>query len=381
MPMIETFALVTLVFAIISTVFYLRNFFAFRAAPRVSASADDMPCVSVLIPARDEADRIRPAVESVLANTGVRFEVVVLDDQSQDETPQIVSEMARDDRVRLVQGKKLPSGWCGKQHACQQLSQHAKYDELLFIDADVTLAPDAVRRCVAFKAASGAELVSGFPRQVVRTLGEALLVPLVHIVLLTYLPFHVMRRTLSTAASAGCGQMFLTSRAAYERAGGHAAIRSSMHDGVTLPRAYRRAGLASDVFDASDLARCRMYRGWSETVRGVLKNAHEGIANGRLIVPATSLMVLGYLAPTLLAVGQLIQPGSARTLAIAFSAAAISYIPRVLSAIRFDRAWLATVMFPFSILLFVALQWVAFFRNLAGTKSTWRGRAYEITTS
>ena len=143
---------------------------------------------------------------------------------------------------------------------------------------------------------------------------------------------------------------------------------------MTLPRAYRRAGLKTDIFDASDVARCRMYRGWSETIHGVLKNAHEGIANARLIVPVTSLMVMGYLAPVVLAGYQLVRPDSTRATVIAVLAATISYLPRVMAAARFDRAWLATALFPVSILLFVVLQWIAFLRRLLGAKPSWRGR-------
>ncbi len=378
--MIESLSWITLGFATISAVLYVRNQSAFRKSPAVPAGGDGVPRVSVLIPARDEERVIRATLTAVLGNRDVDLEVLVLDDQSQDATAAIVTEMAQDQRLRLVRGESLPAGWCGKQYACYQLSRHARHDELLFIDADVTLAPDAIRRCVAERVAGGADLISGFPRQIVGTLGEALLIPLIHIILLTYLPFRVMRNTSRPSASAGCGQLFLTSREAYQQSGGHAAIRASMHDGVTLPRAYRRAGLKTDIFDASDVARCRMYRGWSETIHGVLKNAHEGIANARLIVPATSLMVMGYLAPVVLAGYQLVRPDSTRATVIAVLAATISYLPRVMAAVRFDRAWLATALFPVSILLFVVLQWIAFLRRLLGAKPSWRGRSYASDT-
>ena len=127
-----------------------------------------------------------------------------------------------------------------------------------------------------------------------------MLVPLIYIVLLSYLPFELMRRTKWQAASAGCGQFFLTTRQSYEQMGGHGAIRDSLHDGITLPRAFRRAGLTTDVFDASDVASCRMYRGWWQTWQGFSKNAYEGLANPRLIVPMTGLMLVGYVAPTVL---------------------------------------------------------------------------------
>lgn len=379
--MVEVCGWVVLGFATFSTALFLWNLLLFRTAPPLPIQSYDWPAVSVLIPARDEARTILETLRAVLANQESQFEVVVLDDQSQDNTVQIVSDIAAgDSRVRLIHGASLPPGWCGKQYACFQLAEHASYDELLFIDADVVVAPDAIRRCLMQREVTGVDLLSGFPRQRVGTFGEALLIPLMHIVLLTYLPLRHMRRSTSPAAAAGCGQLFLTSLKAYQQAGGHAAIKASLHDGLTLPRAYRRAGLTTDIFDARDLATCRMYQGWSQTCAGLLKNAHEGIANPRLIVPATSLMFMNYVAPTVFLMFQLARPESVQVTALAWVAAGVSFVPRMLAAARFDGTWLATAVFPMSIVLFIGLQWLAFGRRLFGWQSRWRGRAYHAET-
>ena len=104
------------------------------------------------------------------------------------------------------------------------------------------------------------------------------MLPLIHFVLLGFLPLPVARRLRGPAWAAGCGQLFLTTRAAYDAAGGHAAVKSSLHDGLTLPRAYRAAGETTDVVDAAGLATCRMYDGAGETFAGLAKNATEGVA-------------------------------------------------------------------------------------------------------
>jgi hypothetical protein len=131
----------------------------------------------------------------------------------------------------------------------------------MFADADVRLSPDALARIAGLLERRGLDLVSGFPQEVTRTLSEALIVPLIHVLLLGYLPIWLARRLQHPAFAAGCGQLIAVGRDAYQRAGGHAAIRGSRHDGLMLPRAFRRAGCATDLFDATDLARCRMYRG------------------------------------------------------------------------------------------------------------------------
>ncbi|MCP4191551.1 MAG: glycosyltransferase [Planctomycetaceae bacterium] len=366
--------------AVGSAILFVVNLNLFRKATKKIAALDSIPTVSVLIPARNEVDRISKTLDAVLANLEVELEVIVLDDHSDDGTDRAVTQIAaRDERVRLVPGKPLPAGWCGKQYACQQLAAQAGHEHLLFLDADVHLAPDAICRAVAQHQRVGVALLSGFPKQRVESLGEALLIPLMHIVLLTYLPFVLMRRTLMKGASAGCGQFFLTTKSAYEQVGGHATVKASLHDGVQLPRQFRQAHLKTDVFDASDIASCRMYHGWQQTWNGLEKNAYEGIANERLIVPFTLLMLLGYVAPTVVGVTWLFRSGTIPPMAMIGMAA--SYFPRVLAAFRFDRAWSATFLFPFAIVLFLILQWLALLKHFWGTQATWRGRAYPAASA
>jgi len=216
--------------------------------------------VSVLVPARNESQAIGRLLDDVLASRDVDLELVILDDDSTDSTADLVERRAvLDPRVRLVRGGPLPEGWCGKQHACWQLSRAAAADIWVFLDVDVSPTPDAIARSLAFLEDSGAALASGFPRQLTGSFLEWLLLPLIHFILLGFLPLARSRGDTNPGMAAGCGQWFVTRRADYDRAGGHAAIRASLHDGVKLPRAYRRAGLPTDIFDASDIASCRMY--------------------------------------------------------------------------------------------------------------------------
>ena len=112
------------------------NLFLYRI-PRGRSAGKSLPPVSVLIPARDEEATIGASVGAVLASRGVELEVVVLDDHSNDRTAEIVGKLAaRDNRVRLVAAPALPAGWNGKQHACWRLSQEARYDHFVFLDAE-----------------------------------------------------------------------------------------------------------------------------------------------------------------------------------------------------------------------------------------------------
>jgi len=351
-------------------------------APAGRASPGETPEISVLIPARNEALRIAPLLDSVLASEGVRCEVCVLDDESQDGTAAIVQEYARrDPRVRLLEGTPVPVGWSGKQFACYQLAGHATHEELVFLDADVSLAKHGLRDAVDQRRQSGVDLLSGFPRQRVVTLGEQLLIPLIHVILLCFLPFALMRWTRMSGAAAGCGQLFLTTRAAYRRTGGHSAIKQSLHDGIMLPRAYRKSGLKTDVCDASDLAACRMYASFPETWSGLLKNAGEGFARLPLLPAITLLMLAAFVCPVFCLAAVAAGGIDAAWLPTVLTACVMSYLPRLLCSLKFDRAWLACALHPASILLFLAIQWTALVRKSLGRGVQWRQREYAAVAS
>lgn len=336
--------------------------------PRAVPSDCAVPPVSVLIPARDEAARIGPTLEAVLASGGVEIEVIVLDDASTDETAEVVSRVAEcDGRVRLVRGRGPPPGWNGKQRACDVLGRLARHDLLLFVDADVHFAPGGIASLLRHRRRVHADLLAVFPHQQTGALMERLLLPLIHFVLLGYLPFPGMRWSRSPAFAAGCGQVVLVRREAWLTVGGHGAIRATRHDGLRLPRAFRRAGFITDVADGTRLASCRMYRGARETWRGLAKNADEGLGSNGGIVPWSVLLLGGQVAPWLLLVAGI---ATAPVLAAALSGPGL----RLVFALRFRQSPLGAVLHPLGVLLLVAIQWHALFLRLVGRPIPWRQR-------
>lgn len=151
----------------------------------------------------------------------------------------------------------------------------AHHDIFLFLDADVRLEPGSIGRLAGFLRDSQADLVSGVPRQETFTVLEHLLIPMIHFVLLGFLPLGRMRQSRDPSLAAGCGQLFMATRSGYLASGGHAAIRSTLHDGIKLPRSFRQAGLMTDLCDATPLARCRMYDGFVATWKGLGKTPRK----------------------------------------------------------------------------------------------------------
>lgn len=368
-------AWVCLAAAAVPALLYLRNIGLFREPPPPTPGRP-VPRISVLIPARNEERGIAACVESVLASQGVELEVVVLDDHSTDRTAEVVRALtARDPRVRVEPAPPLPEGWCGKQHACLVLSRLARYDQFAFLDADVRLAPDALARMAAFLDHSGGGLVSGFPRQETGTLLEKLVIPLIHWVLLCWLPLGLMRRLRQPGLGVGCGQWFQTTRSAYEAVGGHAAVKDSLHDGLTLPRAYRRAGYPTDLCDASRLAVCRMYRTAAGVWYGLAKNAREGMASTGQIGFWTVVLTCGQVLPV-----PLLLASAADPLPLA-AAGLLAYLPRLHATGRFGGSWLGAALHPLGVVILLAIQWYALVRAVLGRPVGWKGRRHPRLTS
>ena len=348
-----------------------------RFRPPLAAGELLLPAVSVLVPARDEERSIEAAVASILASRGVEFEVIVMDDCSTDRTTELVAAIAATDaRVRLEHAPALPSGWNGKQHACWSLAHAAKHPVLCFVDADVRLEPEALARMAAFLVRRDAGLVSGFPRQITETWMEWLLLPLIHFVLLGFLPMSKMRKGTDPSYAAGCGQFLMVTRSAYEASGGHAAIKATMHDGLLLPRLFRQHGFRTDLADLTGLARCRMYTNAREVWQGLAKNATEGIAAPVRILPISLLLLMGQVLPFLLAVWLMTHHTSGFVMACVVVAVCGAWLPRMLAVGRYRQNWRGAALHPFGILMLLAVQWYALGRKVMGGAVSWKHRAY-----
>lgn len=364
--------------AFLNLFLFLRNLFLY-APPPMPGLQDSERAVSILIPARNEESCIRAAVMAALESTGVSVEVIVLDDHSDDKTGEIVRSLhALDDRVRLEVAPALPAGWCGKQFACSVLSGMASHDVLCFVDSDVRLRPDGLARMVAFLEKSKASLVSGFPHQELGSFFEKLLLPLMHFLLLGFLPIDSMRKFRAPSLGAGCGQIFVAEKTAYLRAGGHGAIRASRHDGIKLPKAFRQIGLHTDLCDATDVADCRMYQNASEVFSGLLKNANEGIAAPIRIFVFTVLLLGGHVLPEIVLFCALYKQQFKQAFWLSLLAVVMSMLMRVLASYRFRQPLFEALLHPFAIVVFLGVQWKARFRDLSGRPAVWKGRTYQM---
>lgn len=346
-----------------------------------AGAADDTALVSVCVPARNEEANIEACVRGVLANDWPYLEVLVYDDQSTDATPRIIERLvASDPRVRCVETRPLPDGWIGKQWACQRMGEAARGRWLLFTDADVRFEESCVRATIAAASSLDAAMISTFPRQITLTLAERLIVPMIHFILFSYLPMGQMRGGNSPSASAGCGQFLCIRRDAYEAVGGHAAWKDSMHDGIRMARAVRRAGMHSDLYDGTAHVACRMYAGLGSTWRGFAKNAYEGLGSVGLLVFLTVIHAIGHVLPWVVVIGATAhEPWQGVPLVLAGCAIALTLAQRLTLARHFRQSIVGALLHPLGIVLMTAIQWHSFVLAITG-KRQWRGRGGAAAT-
>ncbi|SDO77868.1 Glycosyltransferase like family 2 [Klenkia soli] len=251
--------------------------------------------VRVVVPARDEETELGGCLDALAAQTGVpQLQVVVVDDGSADGT----AAVARAHGAAVLAATAPPAGWLGKPNACAQGAAGAEdVDVLVFVDADVRLAPHAVAAAVALLDAHGLDLVSPWPRQLAVTAAERLVQPLQQWLWATLLPLRVAERSPRPSLAAANGQFLVVRRSTYERAGGHGAVRGEVLEDIALLRAVKRAGGRGVVVDGSTLAATRMYDGWPALAAGYEKSlwaALGGSPAGSLAAAAvlTALFVL-----------------------------------------------------------------------------------------
>jgi hypothetical protein len=249
--------------------------------------------VPILVPARDEAAHVAACVTAVRT----QGDVLVLDDGSSDCT----AELARAAGARVLTGSPPPPGWLGKPWACAQLAAAAEGDVLVFVDADVRVQPDGVRRAVDLLERAGLDIACPFPAQRADTVAERLVQPLLQWSWLTTLPLRLAERSPRPSLTAACGQFVVVRRAALERAGGFAAIKDAVLDDLALVRIVKAAGGRGGVVDGTALASCRMYEDWSDVRAGYGKSLWAAFGSPPRAAGVLALLGLAYVLPPLAA--------------------------------------------------------------------------------
>jgi glycosyltransferase involved in cell wall biosynthesis len=222
----------------------------------------------VIVPARNEQDSLGKCLESLVAQQGIAFEIIVVDDHSTDRTREIAASFPQ---VKAMEAGSLPPGWTGKANAVICGAHQARGAWLLFTDADTVHKPASLARAILEAQQTGVDLLSYSPEQEVHSFFERSVMPVIFGELATrYKPSEVSDP--KSDAAAANGQYVLVSREAYDAVGGHAAIAGSLLEDVELARAVKRSGRKIFFRFAADQVRTRMYRSTTQLIEGWTKN-------------------------------------------------------------------------------------------------------------
>jgi len=330
--------------------------------------------VSILIPARNEEANIGRLLSNIIDTQTdksiVIREILVYDDHSTDRTAAVVEEMAAGDpRISLIRGGPLPQGWLGKNHACHRLGEEAAGQWLLFLDADVEVAPGLIRDSVAYALKHQIRLLSIFPKQVMKTAGEWLVVPLMNWILVSLLPMILVRTCRWTSFSGANGQFMLFDSAIYKRFRWHEQVKSDPVEDIRISRLMKKKRFRTATLLSGGQISCRMYDGYDQALKGFSKNIGQFFGNSLL------WMLIFTLLTTLLPLSLFIFSSFFRLSPLAFYLyLSLILLIKTLSSLLSRQPLLKNLFFwlPQMVILPV-LVWKSI-RYRMGGKIEWKGR-------
>jgi GT2 family glycosyltransferase len=345
--------------------------------------------VSLLIPARNEARNIAHLLDGALQQTYPHWEIIVVDDDSTDNTPTILAAYgACHTRLRVRQGSPLPLGWTGKCYACQQAAAVAQGEWLLFLDADTRPQPALVASLVTHAQRHNLDMVSIFPAIELGSFWERVILPPFYTLLHAIFPFKRLNASHTPPNEVlANGQCILVRREAYDTVGGHGAVRGEVLDDVMLARVLRRAGFRTGAVLGLQELRVRMYTNGREVVEGLTKNAAAGFTSGghHSLREGAIQFALALLPICLLVLGGIVMQGTADGFAWAVLGQGVVVVSIALSfwGIVLHRRyqlspWYA-FFWSFGLVCYGCIALRSWWKVQTGRGVLWKGRTYAGT--
>ena len=363
------------------------NFFVYKNVENYSLPGQILknpPLISILIPARNEAENISRCLKSLLKQDYQNLEIIVLNDNSTDATGKVVKGFAqKDSRVRLVEGAPLEDGWTGKNFAAHQLAKYAKGEYFIFTDADTMHFPKSISSAFGALITTKIDALSIYPRQLMVSFWERMSVPIINIALQCFIPFILIKKSKSPLFSTAIGQFMLFKREAYEKAGGYESIKGHLVDDIQMSKRVKKSGYKFMVFDGKNTIFCRMYKNLKGVVIGLTKSIYPAF-NGNILAlfSFTGLLSVSLLFPfILLPLGAFLFDWPAAIIRLIIIQIIIILVIKTMLAIRYKQKMLDILLAPVSMAVIDALIFVSFFQAKYGEGLSWKGRVYDVSKS
>ena len=361
------------------------NNFVFKNVENYSLTGQVLknpPLISILIPARNEAENISICLKSLLKQDYPNLEIIVLNDNSTDETSKVVKVIAeKDNRVRLVEGAPLKDGWTGKNFASHQLAKYAKGEYFIFTDADTLHFPKTISSAFGALITTKVDALSIYPRQIMVTFAERMTVPIINIALQCFIPFILIKKSKSPLFSTAIGQFMMFKREAYEKIGGYESIKGHMVDDIQISKRVKKSGYKFMVFDGRNTIYCRMYKSLKGVIIGLAKSIYPAF-NGNILAlfSFTGLLTATLLIPfTLLPLGAFLFDWPVAIIRLIIFQIIIVLAIKTIFAIKYKQRMLDILLAPVSMAIMDALIFVSFFQAKYGEGLSWKGRVYDVS--
>jgi chlorobactene glucosyltransferase len=348
--------------------------FRFKGNLTQEALPPNPPLVSTIVPARNEERNIARCAEGLLQQDYAPLEMIFVDDDSRDATPDILAHFARGDaRVRVVGTGGKPDDWNGKQWACHSGYAAARGDWLCFMDADTYAEPELISKTVAFALANDIDFLTMQPWYEIRELWERVILPVGLPPLLLASPPHRVNNPNDPMVMAN-GQFILVRREVYEDAGGHAGVRSKMMDDFSLAEKVLEAGHRIYIVDGTDVMRVRLYANLREIWNGWLKAAVEISGGWAKTLGIFTINLLTNILPFIVLIGALLAGNRDAMIVMGVTIIGEMIYYGAIRMLAFRAPPWSAVTYPIGGLIVTGMMLDGMFRLATGREIKWKDR-------
>ena len=339
------------------------------------------PLISILIPARNEEENIKRCIISLLKQDYENIEILVLDDNSTDDTARIVLELSqKDPRIKLYSGEPLKKGWLGKSYACWQLSKHARGDYLIFTDADTLHFPNSISGAVACLLRYNLDALSVFPKEIMVTFHERMMVPFGHYIILSLMPLYLIRKIKTALFCTAIGQFMLFKKEVYKKIGGHKSIKGKMLEDIKISKRVKSFGYKFMIFDGRSSVYCRMYRNFREIVEGYSKVLFAVFDYNIYIITIAIILISAiFLFPFIMLPVGILFDWPLVLIEFIILQIIIILITKTILSLRFKCKAVDIILHPISMIYLILIAINSVFNAKIGMGVYWKGRIYDVS--
>ena len=358
----------------------IANFFWLKKLPE-NKLLNTKDLISILIPARNEEDIIESTIRSILKQNYQNFELIILNDNSTDQTKNIVEKLSmKNSQINLIDGAKLPQGWLGKNWACHQLSKQSKGKYILFIDADTQIDKNTLSDALSVIKQDNIDLLSLVPNRDTILIADNAMKKIISWFIVCWLPMKLALSLNAPFLSATFGQFMLFKKSSFNNIGGFESIKDNPVDDFQLGRNIKRNKLRWILYDGAKRISTRTYKTNKDFISGYSKNIFPAVGYSiSVFVSIFSILLSFVLFSTIPMILYLIgMEQNAEFIILSITLLILLILSWTIVTIRFNYSIVTPFSFPILISLILLLAARSFTDNMFYS-STWKDRKYKTS--